>query len=64
MAKTAQSMVNFRLDADLKKNMEEICKEMGMSMTTAFTIFANKVFAVKEEYLLKSQLIRSILKEI
>lgn len=23
--------------------MEELCKQMGMSMTTAFTIFANKV---------------------
>lgn len=39
----AQTMVNFRMDADLKKSMERVCKEMGMSMTTAFTIFATKV---------------------
>ena len=39
----AQIMVNFRIDEDLKKNMEQTCKEMGMSMTTAFTIFATKV---------------------
>lgn len=39
----AQSMVNFRLDENIKRNMEEACKEMGMSMTTAFTIFATKV---------------------
>ena len=39
----AQSMVNFRLDEDLKKDMEQACKDMGMSMTTAFTIFAAKV---------------------
>ncbi len=39
----AQSMVNFRMDSDLKKNMEKVCKDMGMSMTTAFTIFATKV---------------------
>lgn len=39
----AQSMVNFRLDENIKKSMEEACKEMGMSMTTAFTIFATKV---------------------
>lgn len=39
----AQTMVNFRMDSDLKKNMEQVCKEMGMSMTTAFTIFATKV---------------------
>jgi len=38
-----QAMVNFRMDKDLKKNMEQTCKEMGLSMTTAFTIFANKV---------------------
>lgn len=35
--------VNFRMDADLKKNMEMVCEDMGMSMTTAFTIFAKKV---------------------
>jgi len=35
--------VNFRMDADLKKNMEQTCSELGMSMTTAFTIFAKKV---------------------
>ena len=39
----AQTMVNFRMDEELKKNMEQTCKEMGLSMTTAFTIFANKV---------------------
>jgi DNA-damage-inducible protein J len=39
----AQSMVNFRMDADLKKGMEQACREMGLSMTTAFTIFATKV---------------------
>lgn len=35
--------VNFRMDPDLKKSMEEVCSELGMSMTTAFTIFAKKV---------------------
>jgi len=39
----AQAMVNFRIDENLKRNMEQTCKEMGLSMTTAFTIFANKV---------------------
>lgn len=35
--------VNFRMDSDLKKSMEEVCSEMGLSMTTAFTIFAKTV---------------------
>ena len=41
----AQSLaaVNFRMDQDLKNNMEADCKEMGLSMTAAFTIFAKKV---------------------
>lgn len=39
----AQTMVNFRMDEDLKKELEKTCAEMGMSMTTAFTIFAKKV---------------------
>lgn len=39
----AQTLVNFRMDEDLKQNMEQICKELGMTMTTAFTIFAKKM---------------------
>ncbi len=39
----AQVMVNFRMDEDLKKSMEQVCRDMGMNMTTAFTIFATKV---------------------
>ena len=39
----AQAMINFRMDAELKKEMEEICKDLGMNMTTAFTIFATKM---------------------
>jgi len=39
----AQTMINFRMDEDLKRNMEQACKEMGLSMTAAFTIFATKV---------------------
>lgn len=38
-----QTMVNFRMDSELKKSMEEVCNEMGLSMTAAFTIFAKKV---------------------
>ena len=38
-----QKMINFRMDEDLKTQMEEVCKEMGISMTTAFTIFAKKM---------------------
>ncbi len=39
----AQTMVNFRMDEELKRSMEQTCKEMGLTMTTAFTIFATKV---------------------
>ena len=39
----AQAMINFRIDEKIKKEMEKICREMGLSMTTAFTIFATKV---------------------
>jgi DNA-damage-inducible protein J len=38
-----QAMVNFRMDKELKENMEQVCREMGLSMTAAFTIFATKV---------------------
>ncbi|MFI3213703.1 MAG: type II toxin-antitoxin system RelB/DinJ family antitoxin [Eubacteriales bacterium] len=39
----AQAMVNFRMDKELKKSMEETCSDMGLSMTAAFTMFAKKV---------------------
>ena len=39
----AQVLVNFRLDEEDKKGMEEVCRDLGMSMSTAFTIFAKKM---------------------
>ncbi len=39
----ARSIVNFRMDTDLKESMEETCAEMGISMSAAFTMFATKV---------------------
>ncbi len=39
----AQTLVNIRMDEELKKNMELTCQELGMNMTTAFTIFAKKM---------------------
>ena len=39
----SQTMVNFRMDSEMKQNMENICKDMGLTMTAAFTMFAAKV---------------------
>ena len=39
----AQVLVNFRLEEEDKRGMEEACRELGMSMSTAFTIFAKKM---------------------
>ena len=39
----AQVLVNFRIDEEIKKDMEQACREMGLSMSTAFTLFAKKV---------------------
>ena len=39
----SQSNVNFRLDSNVTADMEAACKEMGLTMTAAFTIFATKV---------------------
>ena len=41
MAQTVN--VNFRLDEADKKSMENVCNELGLSMSAAFTIFAKKV---------------------
>ena len=41
MAQTVN--VNFKLDSDVKRSMEQACSDMGLSMSAAFTIFAKKV---------------------
>lgn len=35
--------VSIRMDDDLKKDVESVCDELGLSMTAAFTIFARKL---------------------
>ena len=35
--------VNFKLKADDKRLMESACRELGLSMSAAFTIFAKKL---------------------
>ncbi len=40
----AQSVnVNFRMDEQLKKNIDEICQRMGMNLTTMLTICCRKI---------------------
>ena len=39
----AQISVNSRMDEDLKKQFDNFCSDVGMSMTTAFCIFAKTV---------------------
>ena len=41
MAQT--TMVNFRIDEEVKKEMEEVCSKMGLTMTAALNLFINKV---------------------
>ena len=42
MIQLASTSINIRMDSDLKRNFEEFCEDMGMTMSTAFTIFAKK----------------------
>lgn len=39
----AQTMVDFRIDEEVKRKMGSACKDMGLSLSTAFNIFAVKV---------------------
>lgn len=34
--------INIRMDSKLKKDFEEFCKDVGMNMSTAFTLFAKR----------------------
>ena len=46
MLPMASTNINIRMDADLKRQFEAFCADMGMTMTTAFNVFAKK--AVRE----------------
>ena len=39
----AQTLINLRIDEDVKRNMEQTCKELGITMSAAFNIFARKM---------------------
>lgn len=39
----AQTTVSVRMDDSLKRNLDEICNELGISMTTAITMLAKKM---------------------
>lgn len=43
----AQALINFRIDENAKKQMEQICNELGLTMSTAFNIFVKKVIREK-----------------
>ena len=39
----AQTMINFRMELDNKISLEAVSKKLGMSVSTAFKIFAKKM---------------------
>lgn len=39
----AQTLVNIRMDENVKKNMERLCDELGITISAAFNIFARKM---------------------
>lgn len=39
----AQTLINVRMDEELKRNFDNVCNELGMTMSTAIMIFAKKV---------------------
>jgi DNA-damage-inducible protein J len=39
----AQTMINFRMDLEDKISLESVCEKLGMSVSTAFKIFAKKM---------------------
>ena len=43
----AQSTLTIRMDSEDKKNMETLCKELGINLTTAFTMFTKQ--ALREQ---------------
>lgn len=38
-----KALINFKIDKNVKEEMEEICNDMGISISTVFNIFAKKL---------------------
>ena len=38
-----KSTLSIRMDSDLKKQFRELCEDMGMTMTEAFTMIVNGI---------------------
>ena len=38
-----RSIYSLNMDTELRRDMEEVCKEMGMSLNTALVLFMKKV---------------------
>ena len=43
-----QVVVNFLMDENLKRDMEQVCNDIGISMNAAFIIFASKMSQEKK----------------
>lgn len=43
----AQTTVSVRMDDSLKRDFDEVCNELGLSMTTAITMLAKKMVREK-----------------
>lgn len=39
----SRATINFRIDSELKKQMEDICKRLVLNMTSALTVYVTKV---------------------
>lgn len=39
----SQATIYFRIDSELKKQMEDICKRLGLNITSALTVYVTKV---------------------
>ncbi len=39
----SQTIVNFRIDTEDKISLEQLCDNLGLSLSTAFKIFAKKM---------------------
>jgi DNA-damage-inducible protein J len=41
----AQTTVTIRIDEDVKKDFNALCENIGLTMTTAFCVFAKKAIS-------------------
>ena len=57
------AQINFRIDDDTKRAAEALFKSLGLSMSSAITVFINQSITERGILILASEVVKDLIKE-